>query len=260
MFNNTFFKQNLYLKFLLTFLLSCSGVNNEMTEVIIKESKDSVAYIYEKPIVLEPIIGEFEQSLINQGLVNIQKMDSSLLVDLKYSTQDNFFEEDVYQDLENAYLPSEVAQMLIIANTKLQKISPKYRLLVFDAVRPHKIQRILWKALDSLPVNLRKAYVADPEIGSLHNYGCAVDLSVYDIQKDTLLDMGTTYDYFGYLAYPRKEDEMLEKRLLKEEHIANRELLRSVMKAAGFRTIRSEWWHFNSTTLAFAKSNYSLIE
>jgi len=85
-------------------------------------------------------------------------------------------------------------------------------------------------------------------------------LSVYDIQKDTLLDMGTTYDYFGYLAYPRKEDEMLEKRLLKEEHIANRELLRSVMKAAGFRTIRSEWWHFNSTTLAFAKSNYSLIE
>ncbi|MFT7247348.1 MAG: D-alanyl-D-alanine dipeptidase, partial [Arcticibacterium sp.] len=137
---------------------------------------------------------------------------------------------------------------------------PKYRLLIFDAVRPHNVQRILWMALDSLPVNVRKAYVADPEKGSLHNYGCAVDLSIYDTQKDSLLDMGTTYDYFGYLAYPRKETEMLEKRLLSEGHIANREVLRSVMKGAGFRSIRSEWWHFNSTTLAFAQLNYPLIQ
>ncbi|MFT7421932.1 MAG: D-alanyl-D-alanine dipeptidase [Psychromonas sp.] len=260
MLNNTFFKQNLYFIFSLTILLSCSGATNDKVEVTEKESKDSETQIYEKSTVLELDIGDFEQSLIDQGLVNIQKIDSSLMVDLKYSSKDNFFQEDVYQDLENAYLPPEVAQMLIMANKRLQEVYPKYRLLIFDAVRPHNVQRILWMALDSLPVNVRKAYVADPEKGSLHNYGCAVDLSIYDTQKDSLLDMGTTYDYFGYLAYPRKETEMLEKRLLSEGHIANREVLRSVMKGAGFRSIRSEWWHFNSTTLAFAKLNYPLIQ
>ncbi|MGR3810456.1 M15 family metallopeptidase [Jiulongibacter sp. NS-SX5] len=205
-------------------------------------------------------IGEFEQSLIYQGLVDIQSVDPSIYVDLKYSTVDNFFEEDVYGDLTRAYLPKNVAEALKVVNNHLKSDSSHLRLWVFDAVRPHGIQRILWNALDSIPVANRRAFVADPERGSLHNYGCAVDLSIYDTHRDTLLDMGTKYDYFGYLAYPRKEAEMLASGSLNREQIGNRQLLRNVMRKGGFLPINSEWWHFNITTLANAKENYKLIQ
>jgi len=221
-----------------------------------KEFKDE---ILKKP-VLEIVIGVFEQNLINQGLVNLQKIDSSILVDLRYSSENNFFGKDVYDDLENAYLPKDVAEKLSEVNKDLKKKYPNFSLLVFDAVRPLSVQQILWDALDSIPVNLRKAYVADPKAGSLHNYGCAVDLSIFDNLKDSLLDMGTNYDYFGYLAYPRKEEEMLKNGLLTSGQIANRLLLRNAMRAVGFVSIRSEWWHFNCNSLDKAKQKYSLIK
>ncbi|WP_341226859.1 M15 family metallopeptidase [uncultured Arcticibacterium sp.] len=204
-------------------------------------------------------IGAMEKSLIAQGLVDIQKESPLILVDLKYSTKDNFFGKDVYGELEKAFLPKFVAAKLGVASDSLISQSTNLRLMVFDAVRPHSVQQILWDALDSIPVNVRKAYVADPMVGSLHNYGCAIDLSIYDVAKDSLLDMGTKYDYFGYLAYPRKEMEMLAQGLLNKEQIANREILRSVMKQAGFMPITSEWWHFNSTTLLQAKQDFALI-
>ncbi|AWW00842.1 peptidase M15 [Arcticibacterium luteifluviistationis] len=197
--------------------------------------------------------------MLAQGLVDIQKNAPLILVDLKYSTTDNFFGKDVYGTLEKAFLPEAVAKKLRLASDSLISKRPSLRLMVFDAVRPHKVQQILWDALDSLPVNVRKAYVADPAVGSLHNYGCAIDLSIYDVSKDSLLDMGTKYDYFGYLAYPRKEIEMLAQGLLNQEQIDNREVLRSIMIQAGFMPISSEWWHFNSTTLVRAKQDFSLI-
>ncbi|TBX24213.1 M15 family metallopeptidase [Jiulongibacter sediminis] len=205
-------------------------------------------------------IGSFEQSLVDQGLVDIQEVDPTIYVDLKYSTTDNFFGEDVYQELTRAYLPLDVAEELKTANELLKFDYPDYRLLVFDAVRPHRIQTILWEALDSIPPLNRKAFVADPALGSLHNYGCAVDLSIYDVRADTLLDMGTKYDYFGHLAYPRKEEEMLLSGQLNEKQIANRRILRKMMGKAGFTPINSEWWHFNTTSLAVAKEKYKLIE
>jgi D-alanyl-D-alanine dipeptidase len=208
----------------------------------------------------DAVPGFFEQSLLDQGLVDIQLVDSSLLVDLKYSTEDNFFGIDVYGELTKAYLPEDVALKLKAAHTYLKEENPGYRLLVFDAVRPHAVQKILWRTLDSIPPMNRKAYVADPAEGSLHNYGCAVDLSVYDVERDTLLDMGTKYDYFGDLAYPRKEDFFLSNGLLTLEQVKNRKTLRTVMERAGFMPITSEWWHFNSTTLNQAKDNYKRIE
>ncbi|UBM60518.1 M15 family metallopeptidase [Marinilongibacter aquaticus] len=207
----------------------------------------------------EEQIGQFEQSLIDQGLVDIQAVDPSLMVELKYSTEDNFFGTDVYEELTRAYLPKDVAEKLKVANQKLQDKYPEYRLYVFDAVRPHRIQKILWHALDSIPVGLRSSFVADPSRGSLHNYGCAIDLSVFDTAADSLLDMGTKYDYFGNLAYPSKEKLMQEQGLLSAKAIENRIILRNAMHEAGFNPITSEWWHFNSTSLAHAKERYPLV-
>uniref|UniRef100_UPI002FDB74CB M15 family metallopeptidase n=1 Tax=Paraprevotella clara TaxID=454154 RepID=UPI002FDB74CB len=39
----------------------------------------------------------------------------------------------------------------------------------------------------------------------------------------------------------------------------NRELLRRVMRQAGFKALRTEWWHFNFITRAEAKAHYKPI-
>lgn len=234
--------------------LNWASKDDEIVETI-----DSLEF-YQKEVKEKAVLGFFEQNLIDQGLIDIQSVDSTILVDLKYSTLDNFFGKDVYDNLENAYLPMDVVEKLHTVNQGLQKVNPNLRLLVFDAVRPQSVQQVLWDALDSIPVNVRKAYVADPEVGSLHNYGCAVDLSIFDMSRDSLLDMGTNYDYFGYLAYPRKEEQMLSKGLLNINQIENRLLLRNAMKNGGFIPIKSEWWHFNCTSLVNAKRKYNLIK
>lgn len=241
-------------------LMGCTEEGSkETTEVIRTEEDIAPLKAEEAPEVPENDLN-LKQSLINQGLVNIQEVDSELRVDLKYSTTDNFFGQDVYGSLTEAFAPKDIAEKLKAANSILQEVNSDYRLIVFDAVRPLSVQQILWDALDSIPVARRSAYVADPRKGSLHNYGCAIDLSIIDISKNSLLDMGTKYDYFGYLAYPRKEKEMLNGGQLTEQQVFNREILREVMTSSGFSTITSEWWHFNSTSLAKAKLNYRLIK
>ena len=39
----------------------------------------------------------------------------------------------------------------------------------------------------------------------------------------------------------------------------NRELLRTVMRKAGFKTITTEWWHFNRIRRPEARQNYKVI-
>jgi len=203
---------------------------------------------------------ELEVSLISQGLVNIQSLDSSLKVDLKYSSTENFFKQDVYGSLTRAYLQHIPAESLKKANYLIQSINKDYRLLIFDAVRPLHIQEVLWNSLDSIPPNKRKNFVSDPKEGSLHNYGCAVDLSIFDISKNEPLDMGTKFDYFGYLAYPRLESELLKQGKLTKTQIDNRILLRKVMVLNGFQPITSEWWHFNFYSRKTAKNLFKIIE
>lgn len=209
-----------------------------------------------KTEVLSPI----EEKVKEQGLVDIQTVDASIWVDLKYASIDNFFGEDVYGTFKKAYLQREPAEQLKVANEQLQTRFPDYRLLVYDAVRPLAVQWILWEKLDSIPPKLRTNYVADPKKGSIHNYGCAVDLTIIDTKTLQPLDMGTKFDFFGYLAYPRKEAEMLEKGLLTKEQIANRQLLRDVMQAARYEGITSEWWHFNYYPRKVAEKKYKIVK
>jgi D-alanyl-D-alanine dipeptidase len=206
-------------------------------------------------------IPEIEQKMIAQGLVDIQKISPDILVELKYSTTDNFLNKDVYGDLTRAYLQPEMADRLARAARYLQSIKPGYRLLVYDAARPNSAQYALWDALDALkiPKSKKTMYVADPQIGSNHNFGCAVDLTVAD-KNGVPLDMGTKYDFFGPLAYPRAEDEMLKSGKLSTVQIANRNILRTVMTKAGFKVNTTEWWHFDGMSKKQARASYGMIK
>ena len=232
-----------------------------MTEEEMKIPSESVEIVEE--VIVEPIdvesIGDLEQSLIDAGLVNIETEIPGIFVELKYSTTDNFFGQDVYSDLTKAYIQPEVAQMLTKAHEKLKEEYPELTFLVYDGVRPLSVQQILWDNLDK-PDSLKPLYVADPKIGGLHNYGVAVDLTLAYRESGQALNMGTGYDFFGYPAYPDRENQMLREGKITKEHVANREILRKVMKHGGFTGIDSEWWHFNAFSRKEAAIKFDLVK
>jgi len=202
---------------------------------------------------------ELEKKLISQGLVDIQQVIPGIKVELKYSTEDNFFGKDVYGDHVRCYLLPIVADRLAKAKEALQAEYPNYTLLVYDGVRPLSVQQILWDSLDK-PDSIKPLYVSDPKIGGLHNFGVAVDLTIFDNQSGKPLDMGTGYDFFGYPAYPDRESQMLGEGKITKTQISNREILRKVMKGAGFTGIGSEWWHFNAFSRKEAGEKFALIQ
>ncbi len=194
--------------------------------------------------------------LDSMHLVSIHNIDHTIFVDLKYVTTDNFTGRVLYDDLTDAYLQPDVALMLAEAHRHLKILHPGLRLLVYDAVRPLSVQRIMWEYTKDTKY---RSYIADPDKAGLHNYGAAVDLTLADTLMRPL-DMGTPFDYFGKAAGISNEQELLEQGVLNAQQIQNRQLLRQVMRHAGFRSISGEWWHFNACSLQEAKKRYALIE
>ena len=199
-----------------------------------------------------------EVIMIEYGLVDVRELDPTIIVELKYSTSDNFLGKDIYEGMKNAYLQPDVAKLLVRAQKFLKSIYPEFSLIVYDAARPRSIQQKMWDAVDA-PFQEKIRFLANPANGSIHNFGAAVDVSIVDANGNPL-DMGTGFDHMGELAYPSLEEVMLEQGKLKLVHIENRRLLRSVMRHAGFWGIQSEWWHFNACSRAEAKERYQIIE
>jgi len=204
------------------------------------------------------IIDTLEQSLIDAGLINVQDSIPEILVELRYSTTNNFMHEDVYGHLNRAYVQPDVVQALKKSLQKLKEIDSSYTLLIYDAVRPRSVQQIMWDILD-MPTNEKTKFVANPKNGSVHNYGAAVDITIADA-NGIALDMGADYDDIRQIAYPRYEKHYLDSGLLSLQQIENRKLLREVMKAGGFTGIQTEWWHFNAHSRDACRSMYTIVE
>ena len=199
-----------------------------------------------------------ESKMKQAGLINVQWLNPNIAVDLKYSTLDNFLNTDLYGELEHAYLEENTAKKLAVAQHYLNTKNPDLSIKVWDAARPVSIQQRMWDVVD-VPVDQKGRFVSNPKNHSLHNYGCAVDVTL--IGKDNKeLDMGTAFDQFDSLAQPKYEYLMLQRNKLSAQQLSNRKLLRTVMLESGFTAISSEWWHFNSCTRQFAKTNYVLLE
>lgn len=211
-----------------------------------------------EPKVIKPDTSDLEHTLIEKKLVNVVDIVKDIQVDMKYSTTDNFLEKDVYEDFNHCYLQKEVAERLAQAQDSIKAFDPTLSLIVFDCVRPRSVQHKMW---DIVKGTDQQKYVAAPGgSGSMHNYGAAVDLSLYDLKKDTLVDMGTPFDFFGDLAQQRYEVKHLKEGKLTQEQFDNRRILRKAMLQAGFHGILSEWWHFNGFPRDFVKKTYQIVE
>lgn len=248
---------------LVGFIVSCNAdQNNENQNDSSEISSDSVLITEELvdslPIVEEYIVDTLEQTIIDAGLTDIQSLCPAILVELRYSTTNNFMEKDVYGHLNRVYLQPKVSEDLVKCYEYLQSIDSSLTLLVYDGVRPRSVQQYMWDILD-MPIWEKTKFVSNPANGSLHNYGCAVDLTIANLDGEPL-DMGAGYDDSRKIAYPRYEQVYLDSGMLSQDQIDNRILLRDVMKAGGFWNIQTEWWHFNRHNRETAKSLYSIIE
>lgn len=163
-----------------------------------------------------------------------------VLVDLRYAGEDNVFGRDVYAGLDCAWVHVDAGAALTRAADWLREHSPGERLLVLDALRPHRVQKALWDLLE--PAERR--YLADPAQGSIHSYGLAIDATLVDAGGDEV-DMGTGFDAMTELSHPDLEDEHLAAGRLTAPQVAARRRLRAAMVAAGFQPLGHEWWHFD---------------
>lgn len=246
---------------LIALLISCDTKVKNNTQNKVATPKNKPIIIIKKDTVApkeDTIISHIETKLIKHGLVNIQTIDSTLKIDLRYSTTNNFVGIDLYEDLNKVYVQPDVAEKLKIAQKLLKENDSTLSLLIFDGVRPLSIQQLMWDTL-KLPIHEKTKFLSNPKNHSIHNYGAAVDLTICN-EFNIELNMGTPYDYIGKEAYPRMESHFLETGYLIQENIDNRKLLREVMKKAGFSSITTEWWHFNSCSRNKAKEKYKIIE
>lgn len=212
---------------------------------VLKSAKEQFAFKYSKS----------ELALLQANLVDVQKINSNLKVDLAYATNNNFTKSILYADIKRAFLQMPIAEKLNKAQQFATELDSTLSIVVLDAARPQSVQLKMWEWAKA---EGKTRYVASPWKGSIHNYGCAVDATL--MRGDSLLDMGTVYDYFGEAAEPRYQWQLLKEGKLTQAQIDNRQLLKKVMKAGGFYPILTEWWHFNGLSKDRARQYYEIIE
>ena len=191
-----------------------------------------------------------------QGMVNIRSVDPSIHVSLMYSRPDNFCGVILYDDLKEAYLHPLAAKALAKAQARLKEKRPDLSLKVYDAARPMSIQQKMWNRVKGTSKNI---YVSNPANGGgLHNYGLAVDITLCNLNGDSI-PMGTLVDHMSILSHIDMEEQLVAKGRLTREAQRNRQLLREVMQYAGYKPLRTEWWHFNFKSRAEARKNFQVI-
>ena len=159
--------------------------------------------------------------------VRLKDLSEDFVLDMRYATANNFLKQQVY-DCGECYLRKATAKALVKAQEEFKQHG--YRIKLFDCYRPLSVQKKMWKILPGTD------YVANPAKGSKHNRGAAVDLTLVD-KNGKELNMGTGFDYFGKKAHHTYTD-------LPKEVLANRRLLKEILAKHNFKSIYSEWWHY----------------
>lgn len=168
-------------------------------------------------------------SRASEPLVEISAVDPTIVVDLRYATSRNVLGHPIYPAGARAVVRQSVADRLKFAQTYLR--ARGYGLKIWDAFRPFNAQGALWAFAKSAK------FVADPENGhALHTWGAAVDATLVDA-KGHDVPMPSDLDAFS-------ADAALHYQGSDPTVRGDLDMLLHGMGAAGFKGMRSEWWHF----------------
>lgn len=214
---NSFLLKSISLIFLVSFFVSCYSQSahdyrNKLN--VISNIEAYSAKVRENP---------------NRQLVDIENIIPGIVLDIHYASKNNFTNEVIYR-APKAFVRKPVADALTKIQLELE--AKGLGLKIFDAYRPYAATVKFYEVYPDTN------FVAAPWKGSVHNRGCAVDLTIINLSTGKELEMPTPFDDFTKKAahgYMHLTDEVL----------ANRSLLREIMEKFGFSIYEHEWWHYN---------------
>jgi len=166
-------------------------------------------------------------------LADVQSLDPTIAVDLRYATSNNFTGAPLpgYQ-ANRAYLRREAVAALgrVQRDLRTQGLGLK----VFDAYRPVRatLAMVDWTERVHRPDLLKDGYIASR---SRHNLGLAIDLTLVELSTSRELDMGTPFDTFSTAAHTANASGVAA---------VNRQKLKAAMEGEGFLNYDQEWWHY----------------
>jgi zinc D-Ala-D-Ala dipeptidase len=166
-------------------------------------------------------------------LADVQSLDPTIAVDLRYATSNNFTGAPLpgYQ-ANRAYLRREAVAALgrVQRDLRTQGLGLK----VFDAYRPVRatLAMVDWTERVHRPDLLKDGYIASR---SRHNLGLAIDLTLVELSTSRELDMGTPFDTFSTAAHTANASGVAA---------VNRQKLKEAMEGEGFLNYDQEWWHY----------------
>lgn len=168
-------------------------------------------------------------------LADVRSEDSTILVEVRYATANNFTGAPLPGYFGNrAFLRKEAAAALARVQRRLR--SGGMGLKVFDGYRPVRATAgmVEWARRTDQMHLIQDGYIASR---SRHNLGLAVDLTLVDWSMGGReVDMGTPYDTFSESAHWANATGRT---------MRYRQLLRTVMEKEGFKQYDQEWWHYS---------------
>jgi len=170
-------------------------------------------------------------SSIETGFTNVQALDPSILVDLRYATPDNFTHHVIY-DFTTAIARTGTAKKLAAASAALREQG--YRLKIWDAYRPVSAQERLYAVYPD------PSFVAKPNPNFSHQKGVTFDLTLCDADGNEL-EMQTPFDDFTTAAHRDQPRTPLQ-----EKHY---QILDQAMRDAGFFGYENEWWDYRDAQM-----------
>jgi zinc D-Ala-D-Ala dipeptidase len=161
----------------------------------------------------------------------LKEISYDIRADIRYATKNNFTGHKLYWE-GRCFLREATALKLAAADAELR--ASGLAIKVYDCYRPLSVQRLMWSIVPDA------RYVADPETGSRHNRGAAVDVTLVELADGIELWMPTIFDDFSERSHRNYTN-------LPPEPIANRNRLADVMTRNGFIGLPTEWWHFDDS-------------
>ncbi len=172
------------------------------------------------------------------------------------------------------YVRESVLEGLYVAQDALRQEHARWKLFIFDAYRPLEVQafmanhafqsllqernlslqRLTQEQQESLWAQVYTIWAPpnrNPTTPPPHSTGGAVDITLYDLDSQSCVDMGSPIDEISARSQPHYFDQQLEDqnfpiadRLQAQMAAHNRQLLFESMACANFCRHAGEWWHF----------------
>lgn len=183
-----------------------------------------------------------------EDFIYVSDIVPDVQLDIRYYSSDNF----VGAKVDGYEAP--IAILSRPAATALKKASDQsmkqgYRLKIFDAYRPQMaVNHFIRWAADTTDIKTRAIYYPNMDKEHLfskgyiasrssHSRGSTIDLTLIDHKTGKEVDMGSRFDFFDPVSHH-------DAATLTHEQIINRETLKTIMQAQGFKTYPWEWWHY----------------